>query len=345
MKIRTNETLPEGGCDPRLVMTATPQRISFAGGGTDLADYYGTGFGAVLSTTIDKFVYVTVKQHGAGFQEQYRLNYAETENVNSLDEIRNDIARECLRLVPVPPPLYISTVGDLPAASGLGGSSSFAVGLLKALHAMRGERISPAQVAEEAVHVEVDVLKRPIGKQDHVAAAFGGFNYFRFNADGTLNLVPHSGAIAGLNHLFDHFQLFWTGISRDSASVLTEQKHNTRNRMEELDAMRDQAEALSLMLRGRLDVKAFGQTLDEGWQLKRRLASSVSNDRINHWYQVATAAGAIGGKLCGAGGGGFLLFVTPENRRAAVRAALSELQQIPIAFEPSGSRLILPYLD
>jgi len=333
-----------GEARPILVMTRTPQRISFAGGGTDLSEYYSAGYGAVLSTTINKYVYVTVKRHGTVFSERYRLNYHESENVESLDDIRNEIARECLRLVPVEPPLYISVIADLPAASGLGGSSSFAVGLLKALHAMRGERVSPAQLAEEAVHIEVNVLRRPIGKQDHVAAAFGGFNCFRFNADGSLTVVPHSSALA-LDRLFEHFQLFWTGISRDSAEVLIEQRNNTAGRMDDLTAMRDRAELLSSLLRESLDVEAFGRILDEGWRIKRSLASTISNERIDGWYDAAKAAGAVGGKLCGAGGGGFLLFVASRERHAAIRAALHDLHEVPIAFEPAGSRLILPYLD
>ncbi|MFN3399767.1 MAG: kinase [Ferrovibrio sp.] len=330
---------------PELVITRTPQRISFAGGGTDLAEYYKSGYGAVLSTTINKYVYVTVKRHGNVFSEQYRLNYHEAENVSSLHEIRNEIARECLRLVPIAPPLYISVIGDLPAASGLGGSSSFAVGLLKALHAMRGERVSPAQIAEEAVYVEVDILKRPIGKQDHVAAAFGGFNYFRFDADGMLGIVPHSAEVVTLDALFGHFQLFWTGISRDSAGVLTEQKRNTSGRMQDLTVMRDQAEQLSRLMRQKFDIEAFGKFLDDGWQIKRGLASAITNGQIDRWYDAGKAAGAFGGKLCGAGGGGFLLFVAPKERHAGIRRALSDLQEVPIAFEPSGSRLILPYQD
>jgi D-glycero-alpha-D-manno-heptose-7-phosphate kinase len=330
---------------PELVMTRTPQRISFAGGGTDLADYYSSGYGAVLSTTIDKYVYVTVKRHGPIFAERYRLNYHEAENVSLLAEIRNEIARECLHLIPVDPPLYISVIGDLPASSGLGGSSSFAVGLIHALHAMRGERVSLAQIAEEAVSVEVDILKRPIGKQDHFAAAFGGLNYIRFNANGSIHLIPYSGATADLGRLFAYFQLFWTGIDRDSSAVLSEQKKNTASRMDELTSLRTQADELSHLFLSPLDVEAFGRMLDEGWQIKRSLASTISTGKIDQWYDTARDAGAIGGKLCGAGGGGFLLFVTPKESQASVRAALGELRQVPITFEPAGSRLILPYLD
>lgn len=328
---------------PRLVITRTPHRISFVGGGTDLEDYYSTDFGAVVSSTIDKYVYVTVKRHGLVFDEQYRLNYHEAENVGSLEDIKNDIARECLRLAPLEPPIYISTIADLPAKSGLGGSSTFAVGLLKALHAMRGERVSAAQIAEEATYVEINVLQRPIGKQDHVAAAYGGFNHFRFHADGSLSVLPHSAAEP--DRIFSHFLLFWTGITRDSATVLVEQKRNTPDRMAELNAIRDQAETLSAMLRKKIDIAAFGSILDEGWRLKRQLANTITTDRIDRWYEAAIRAGAYGGKLCGAGGGGFLLFIADRSRHDAIRQALSDLREVPIRFEPSGSSLVLPYLD
>lgn len=330
---------------PSLVLTKTPLRISFAGGGTDLAEYYGVDFGAVVSTTIDKFVYVTAKRHGPVFNEQYRLNYHVSENVSSLDDIRNDIARECLRLVPVDPPLYISTVSDLPAQSGLGGSSAFAVGLLNALHALKGERVSPVLIAEEAAHVEINVLKRPIGKQDHVAAAYGGLNHFRFHADGSFSVLPVASSASELGCLFEHCLLFWTGLARDSASVLTEQKSNTSERMTELNTIRDQAEVLSSRLRQRIDLEKLGRMLDEGWRMKRRLAGAISNDSIDRWYDEALAAGAIGGKLCGAGGGGFFLFVAQKDRHDAIREALPELQNVQINFEPSGSRVVLPHLD
>lgn len=330
---------------PKLVMTCTPQRISFAGGGTDLEEYYSGGYGAVVSTTINKYVYVTVKEHGALFGKAYRLNYHESENVSTLDEVRNEIARECLRLVDVAPPLYISTVGDLPALSGLGGSSAFAVGLLKALHAMRGDRLSAAQLADEASHVEINVLKRPIGKQDHVAAAFGGFNYFRFNHDQSLNVIPLSSSLAVLSKLFGYFMLFWTGISRDSSTVLGEQKMNTQSRLAELDAMRDQAEELMLLLRQDADAVAFGRLLHKGWGLKRSLASGISSSDIDVWYDAAMAAGALGGKICGAGGGGFLLFIVPPSQQEAVRRALPTLKEVHFDMEPNGARLILSHLD
>ncbi len=332
--------MADGAGHGRLVLACSPLRISFAGGGTDFPEFFSREPGAVLSTTIDKYVYVTVKQHGRLFKEHYRLNYATTEHVDSLDEIRNDIARECLRLVPVEPPIYISTVGDLPSASGLGSSSSFAVGLLKALHALRGERITPAQLAEEAVHVEIGVLKHPIGKQDQVAAAYGGFNMFRFLSDGSVSLEPHSPVTTNVEEIFAHIQMFWTGITRDSSAVLSEQKERSDINRAHLSSLRDQAEDLNRHLRGEFRIEKLGEVLDEGWRLKRQLASTITNPRIDDWYEKAKCAGAVGGKVCGAGGGGFLMFITPRSRRQAVREALVDLEQIKIGFEPQGAHLV-----
>ncbi len=226
------------------VLTSTPLRISFAGGGTDLSAFYQKGYGAVLSTSIDKYLYVQVKRHGALFREQYRLNYSETETVDRLSAIKNDIARECLRLLKVEAPVYISTVADVPASSGLGSSSTFAVGLLNALHALQGERVSVGQLAEEAAHIEIDVLKRPIGKQDHYAAAVGGLNYLNFHADGRVTLEPQYLPDGTIHRLFDHLLLFWTALVRDAATVLVDQNRNTPNQMATLTEMREQAEQM-----------------------------------------------------------------------------------------------------
>lgn len=332
--------MADGSERGRLVLACSPLRISFAGGGTDFQEFYSKEPGAVFSTTIDKYVYVTVKQHGRLYKEQYRLNYAETENVENLDDIKNDIARECIRLVPVDPPLYISTVADLPSASGLGSSSSFAVGLLKALHALRGERISPAQLAEEAIHVEIGVLKRPIGKQDQVAAAYGGFNMFRFMPDGSVNLEPHSPVSTRIEDIFERIQMFWTGITRDSSTVLLEQKKRSNINRVHLLALRDQAEELNCRLRNDFCADQLGTFLDQGWKLKRQLASTITNPQIDRWYEKAMMAGALGGKLCGAGGGGFLLFITPPARRRAVREALADLSELHVGYEPRGAHLL-----
>ncbi|HEX8940891.1 MAG TPA: hypothetical protein VF763_12095 [Candidatus Limnocylindrales bacterium] len=331
---------------PGVIVTRTPLRVSFAGGGTDLAAFYERDGGAVLSTAIDKYIWVTVKRHGDVFDERIRVTYSRTESVSSVEEVQNDIARECLRFLAIEPPIYISTVGDLPASTGLGGSSSFAVGLLNALHAYRGERVSAAQLAEEACHIEIDVLRQPIGKQDQYAAAFGGLNLFSFQPGGWVTVEPQRLPERLMSELFDQILLFWTGHQRDSSAVLGEQKANTERRLEELRAMRGQAYELQGLLRGDgASAGDIGALLHRGWLLKRRLASNVSSDQIDGWYSRAMAAGASGGKLCGAGGGGFLLVMASPDRQPAIRDALAGLTAVAVRPETHGSQIMLPLMD
>ena len=295
-----------------------------------------------LTTAIDKYIYVTVKRHSELFNERIRLNYYKSEQVQAIDEIENNIARECLRFLQIEPPIYISTVGDLPVASGLGGSSSFAVGLLNALHAYRGERVSAGQLAEEACHVEIDILKEPIGKQDQYAAAFGGLNFFRFKPGGSVTVEPHRVPRETLADVFAHFQLFWTGHQREASSVLTEQRDRTSEKFDSLLRMRQYAyELQSLLGVSPCDVDAIGRILDQTWQLKRGLASRITNDQIDSWYARAREAGAIGGKLCGAGGGGFLLLVVTPDRQPVVNRALADLTQVDVVSEVQGSQILL----
>jgi D-glycero-alpha-D-manno-heptose-7-phosphate kinase len=323
--------------DSRLIVTRTPLRVSFSGGGTDLPEYFKAEQGAVLGTAINKYVYITVKKHGELFDEPIRLNYSETELVRSVDEIQNAIARECLKLLKVDPPIYISTVGDLPAASGLGSSSSFAVGLLNALHAYRGERVSAGQLAEEGAHVELDVLKRPMGKQDHYFAAFGGLNLLRFLTDGGVSVEPQRFPDDSLDKLFAHLMLFFTSMTRNSSSVLGEQQKNTSKRMNELRLMCESALSLKdHLMRGFEPVK-FGKHLEDTWMIKREMASGISNQKINDWYDRAKNAGALGGKLCGAGGGGFMLFVVPPEKQSVIRTTLHDLKEVSINHESQGS--------
>lgn len=325
-----------------FIVTRTPLRLSFAGGGTDLPEFYKGGFGAVLSMAIDKYIYVTVKRHGELSGQQYRLNYSSTENVDDVNEIENDIARECLKTVPVDPPLYISTVGDLPAQAGLGSSSSFAVGLLNALHTMRGERVTHGQLAEEAVHVELERLKRPMGKQDHFAAAFGGMNYIRFEADGRVQIEPQNISHDRIAEILDHSMMMWTGIQRQSHEILEEQRDRTDEKVENLIFLRNQALELRNLFVENGSIAEIGLMLDEGWHSKRDLASTITTPQIDEWYAAAKASGAIGGKLCGAGGGGYLFFIVEPGRQQQVADALSGLVPIKIAMDPHGSRALLP---
>ncbi|HZO52997.1 MAG TPA: hypothetical protein VFB63_09780 [Bryobacteraceae bacterium] len=328
-----------------LIVTRTPLRISFAGGGTDFAGFYEQEEGAVLSTAIDKYVYVTLKRHDTLFGSPIRLNYSETEQVDTVDGIRNDIARACFRLLAIEPPIYMSTVADIPASSGLGSSSSFCVGLLNALHAWRGEHVSAAQLAEEAAYIEIETLGRPIGKQDHYAAAFGGFNLFRFLPGGGVSIEAQRFAAGARRRLFDHLLMFWTGIERQASGILAEQKSNIASRRAELAALKTQAWELQRALAGNFDPESFGRALDHGWHIKRRLASAISTTRIDDWYARALEAGAWGGKLCGAGGGGFFLFAVPPARQQAVRAALAELKELSVHAEPQGSRVLMPHVE
>lgn len=334
------------GPAPPVVVTRTPLRVSFAGGGTDLAEYYERDYGAVYSTAITSYIYVTVKRHSPLFNEAIRLNYSKSEEVDDIADIENDIARECLRFLEIEPPIYISTVGDHPASSGLGSSSSFAVGLLHALHTLRGERVSAAQLAEEASHVEIDVLGEPIGKQDQYAVAFGGLNLFVFRPGGAVTLQPGRVPAPLVSELFASLLMFWTGHQRSARSVLEEQREGTGDKLDALDRMRQHAHDVHQLFTSSngsaIDLQALGHMLDESWQLKRSLATTISSPSIDAWYDSALRAGAYGGKLCGAGGGGCFLFVVPPERHDAVRAALADLTEVSIGYEAHGSRVLLP---
>jgi len=326
-----------------IVVTRTPMRVSFAGGGTDLPEFYDLEEGAVLSAAVDKYVYVTVKRHSELFNEPIRLNYSRTEQVNTIGEIENNIARECLNLLDIEPPIFISTVADMPASTGMGGSSSFAVGLLNALHAFRGERVTAGQLAEEACHIEMEVLKEPIGKQDQYAAAFGGLNLLRFGRGGRVMVEPQPVVNGSAAYLFSNIMMFWTGHQRPAASVLTEQKSNTARNVDVLRQMRDDAYELRALCSGpHIDLEQMGRALHRGWVLKRGLASRISTSEIDEHYTRAIEAGAEGGKLCGAGGGGFLMFIVKPEKRELVRRNLSHLTLVPLGYEVHGSRVLYP---
>src|SRR5579872_1386980 len=274
-----------------MVVTQTPLRVSFAGGGTDLPDFYDVETGAVLSAAVDKYVYVTVKRHSELFNEPIRLNYSRTEQVNEIDEIENNIARECLRFMEIAPPIFISTVGDMPASSGLGGSSAFAVGLLNALHAFRGERVTAGQLAEEACHIEMEVLREPIGKQDQYAAAFGGLNLLRFGRGGRVMVEPQPVRNGSAAYLFSNIMMFWTGHQRPASSVLTEQRSNTSRNLDVLRHMRNDAYEFRALCSGHnVELEQVGKALHRGWVLKRGLASKITTSEIDQHYARAIEA-------------------------------------------------------
>jgi D-glycero-alpha-D-manno-heptose-7-phosphate kinase len=327
---------------PKLVSTAAPLRISYAGGGTDFPDHYLVHGGRVLSTTIDRFVYVTVnrREHGL-FDERYRLSYFEAESVQTLDEIRNETARECLKLVPVDEPLHISTSSDVPASSGLGSSSSFAVALLLALHELRGDVVSSGQLADEACEVEIQRLGRPIGKQDQFAAAFGGLNSIAFDTSGRVTVHPLWLPDGGIKVLFDSTALVWTGVQRPSQSVLSEQKSRVVRNTASLAALTELAvDCERLIAEGHRVAEGLGAILRRGWELKRGLASNVADGGIDQLAHIADESGAWGSKICGAGAGGFLLVLAEPQKMAKLEGAVAPRAVIRPTYEPRGARVI-----
>jgi D-glycero-alpha-D-manno-heptose-7-phosphate kinase len=323
----------------KIITTATPQRISFAGGGTDINYFYEKYGGLVISTTIDKFIYVTVKQHSELFKEKYRLNYSIAEQVDNLNDIKNEIARECIRLLNIQESLYISTISDLPASSGLASSSCFAVGLLNALHQLKGEHVSLAQIAEEACHIEINVLKKPIGKQDQYAAAFGGVNLFNFNKNGNVSIEPILNQ--NILKIFENSLLFYTNIQRSADLVLSDQKLNFVNNEKNLiDIKNFGVEFYNVVSEDFFNIEKIAELFHLNWLSKKSLSNKVSNNDIDKFYQIALKNGALGGKILGAGGGGFIFFIAPKNKHNKIIKSLPMLKHIEINFEPIGTRTL-----
>ncbi len=327
-----------------MIISKTPLRISLAGGGTDFRSYYEpNGFGAVLSTSINSYLYVTVKKQTRLFAEKYRLNYSETERVLNIDEIKNSIIRQTLKFLNIDEQLYISTISDVPASTGLGSSSSFTVGLLNALYRFKGHRlVSAVRLAEEASYIEVDMLKRPMGKQDHYAAAFGGLNYIRFNSDETVVIKPIYMKFDNLNAFRHSILIFWTGIKRPSERILKEQNEKNHQNAKILNQMRDQAEYLSHLLTSEtLSIKEVGKIMHQGWEFKKTLTDNISSHLIDQSYEKALQSGAYGGKISGAGGGGFLTLIAEPATHGKIAQSLKKygLIQHQLDFDSEGSAI------
>ena len=311
----------------KIAISKTPLRISFLGGGTDLRSYYkSNNYGAVLSTSINSYIYVTIKKQTPLFIEKYRLNYSETELVDNLEKIKNPIIRESIRFLNIDDQLYISTIADAPASAGLGSSSTFCVGLLNALYKFKGENVSSGRLAEEAAYIECDVLKRPMGKQDHYASAYGGLNYIRFYDNESVTVRPINMSAANINLLSDSILMFWTGLTRPSELVLKEQDKKNKTNSAILDKMKVQALELSdLLSENNISPLKIGKMLHKGWLLKKTLASKISNKKIDDWYQCALNNGAYGGKISGAGGGGFFTLIINSNKRTKL---IKEMEKV-----------------
>lgn len=320
-----------------MIITQTPYRVSFAGGGTDLPSFYQKEFGAVFSVAINKHMYVTV---GHRFEPSTRVAYSRTEICDSIDQIQHTIVREALRYLDLGPHLEITTIGDVPAGTGMGSSSTLTVGLLNALHAYKGDIVNRHKMAEEACHIEIDVLKKPIGRQDQYAAAFGGFNYLRFNPDHHVDVEPVPCRLEIVRELEQRILLLYTNQKRDADVILKQQSAQTSDKMPILRQMRDLANEMRKAFSGRGDLEEFGKLLHEGWELKRSLGFGISDERIDAWYETARKAGAQGGKLLGAGGGGFLLIMAPRERHNAIREALGHPRELDFQVDRLGSRIV-----
>jgi len=324
-----------------MIIARTPLRMSFVGGGTDLPDFADEHGGAVVSTSIDKWISVIVSPR---FEDDLRVSYSTTEIVPDVSALQHELVREAMRSVGVTRGVEIVTVADVPSrGTGLGSSSAVTVGLLQALSSHLGIYRSPQQLAEEASRIEIEVLGKPIGRQDQYASAVGGFNLIEFLPDGRgVTVSPIVAPDGTLESLFRSLMLFHVGTDRQAGDVLGEQREATRSgsATEALTAMRDMAyEMRDALAAG--DASAVGPLLHRNWQLKRGLTGSVSNSAIDDAYDAAMSAGATGGKLLGAGGGGFLLMCAPADRQGAVRAALSGLREVPFRFTARGSHVAL----
>jgi D-glycero-alpha-D-manno-heptose-7-phosphate kinase len=323
-----------------MIISRTPYRVSFFGGGTDYPAWYRRHGGAVLAVTIDKFCYISVRQLPPFFEHKFRVVYSKIESCSAVDEITHPAVRGVLQYLNIARGLEIHHDGDLPARSGMGSSSAFTVGLLNALYALQGQMVGKRQLALESIRIEQDLLKETVGSQDQVQAVYGGLNYITFHEDDEFSVRPVVLRHERIHELNSHLMLFYTGIKRTAADVAQSYVNDIENKKRELRIMKDLVKEGLAILGSDHDLGAFGELMHEAWQVKRGLSDKVSNSDVDALYQQAKEAGAIGGKLTGAGGGGFMLLFVPPDRQIAVRQTLHQLIHVPFQFEFSGSQII-----
>tara|TARA_Y100000590_G_scaffold248672_1_gene279409 strand:- start:18491 stop:19528 length:1038 start_codon:yes stop_codon:yes gene_type:complete len=322
-----------------LIISRTPYRISFFGGGTDYPDWYLKNGGQVLSTTIDKYIYITCRYLPPFFPHNLRLVYSKIEACQSADELMHPSGREVMKYLGIDKGLEIHYDGDLPGRSGLGSSSAFTVGLLNALNAYQGKMISSHELGMKSIHIEQNIIKEVVGSQDQINAAYGGLNHIKFLKSGKINVNPITILSDRISMLENNLMLFYTGIMRTAEKVAKSYVEDIQKKSEQLLLMQDMVDdAIEILKKGELD--EFGYLLNETWQKKRSLSRIVSNERVDKIYSMALSAGALGGKLSGAGGGGFLLFYVPIEKQSNVKNKLSKLLHVPFKFESSGSQII-----
>jgi len=325
-----------------MIITRTPFRISFFGGGTDYPTWYREHGGAVLSTSIDRYCYITCRLLPPFFEHKHRIVYSRIENVRSNDEIEHPSVRAVLNWANVTEGLEIHHDGDLPARSGLGSSSAFTVGLAHALYGIRGQMVSQDRLARDAIHIEQNLIGENVGSQDQVAAAHGGLNRIDFHRDDTFDVAPIIMSTKRKHELHNHLILCFTGFSRVADAIAKSKIDNMKIRSVELASIREMVdEAISILTNNQTDIDEFGKLLDLSWKYKRSLSDRVSTPYIDEIYNVAILAGAIGGKILGAGGGGFMLLFAKPEKHAAIREALKPLVHVSFNFDDSGSRVVM----
>ncbi len=324
-----------------MIITRTPFRVSFFGGGTDYPVWCEENGGAVLSTTIDKYTYLTVRYYPSFHPTKHRISWSKIELVDNVDDIEHPSVRETLKYLQIEKGIEIHNAADLPARSGLGSSSSFTVGLLHALSALIGKQVTKMELALDAIHIEHDLIKENVGLQDQAAAAFGGLNKFVFKGKNDISVQPVILSDQKLEEFENNLMMVFTGFSRTASEVAAEQIKSTNQKEQELRMMHRMVdEALDILRSERADLNDFGKMLHETWMLKRGLTNKISNPKIDEIYETARRVGAVGGKLLGAGGGGFILLFVPPERQAKVREALKNCIFVPIRFEMDGSKII-----
>ena len=325
-----------------MIISKTPFRISFFGGGSDLPHWYKKFGGSVISTTIDKYCYISLRELPPFFQHKHRIVYSKVENIIKIKDIKHPAVRAIFTKYKVKNGLEMHHDGDLPARSGLGTSSSFCVGLINSLYALNKKFISQKELANEAIYVEQKLLKETVGVQDQIAAAFGGFNRINIFKDGTFEIEPITISLQRLNLLQNNLLLFFTGISRYSSDISKDFVLNNSKNISNISKIISFVdEAQSILVNQKMNLDDFGLLLNESWMIKKQLSERISNEYIDEIYSKAINAGALGGKILGAGGGGFILFYANQSQHKKIRSVLKSLVEVPFMFENSGSNIVL----